>query len=278
MRFESFWYTDLVQRFGVTLRVCFTALCPVVVPKKKLLFAFLILPACGPTLAIAADSQVFFGGFAFAGSSNDASRNFPLSSVLDTLNNDGTTYLGRATREFFIQNKDKFRGINLQFDSLVRKEDSQLVLALAMTDENVSREEFGDFHKLVIQLGFELLVLDFKELQVISSQPVYLEYVDTNKKPFDDAVVRHRIQEMITGDESQLFSVLLRKANRIQTWSKNQCTLQVKRVDIGKRLCLSCRKGFAQLPMSMLKPRRSNSVPCFRTKRAWLYCHTLKIN
>jgi len=124
--------------------------------------------------------------------------------------------------------------MNLQF-GLARREDTPLVLALALTDEKVLRDEFNDFHKLVIQLGFEMLILNFKEQEVVCSQPICIEFIDASKEPFDEAAVRERMKKMIGGADSQLFAAVLAKADRIQPFSKNQATLQVRRVGIGEK-------------------------------------------
>jgi hypothetical protein len=104
-----------------------------------------------------------------------------------------------------------------------------------LTDEKVLREEFSDFHKLVIQLGFELLVLNFKDLEVVCSQPIYLEFIDAGKMAFDEVALKERMKNMIAGTDSQLFAAILEKANRIQPRSKNQSSLQVRRVGIGDK-------------------------------------------
>ena len=99
-----------------------------------------------------------------------------------------------------------------------------------MTDEKVLREEFSDFHKLVIQLGFELLILNFKDQEVVCSQPIYLEFIDAGKEAFDEPALRNHIKKMIEGDNSQLFTAVLEKADRIQPRSKNQSILQIRQV------------------------------------------------
>jgi len=99
----------------------------------------------------------------------------------------------------------------------------------------VLQEEFSDFHKLVIHLGFELLILNFKDKEVVCSQPIYLEFIDAGKQAFDDPALRERIKKMIEGDNSQLFAAVLEKADRIQPRSKNQCTLQIRKVSIGEK-------------------------------------------
>jgi len=185
--------------------------------------------------AEAANPDVFFGGFAFSGKAGDVEKSFPVASLLNVSKNDEPPFLGRVVREFFQTNKNRFHRMNLLF-GLARREDTPLVLALALTDEKVLREEFSDFHKLVIQLGFELLVLNFKEQTVVCSQPIYVEFIDAGKARFDDGAVRERMKSMIVGFDSQLFTAILAKADRIQPYSKNQATLQIRQVSIGEKV------------------------------------------
>ena len=199
------------------------------------------------TLADSSKPDVFFGGFAFCGKDGDASKNFPIASSLNQPTDDGTMYLGRVAREFFQKNKERFSRMNLQF-GVARREDTSLVLALALTDEKVLREEFSDFHKLVIQLGFEMLVLNFKDQEVVCSQPIYLEFIDAGKIAFDEPALRERIKKMIEGDNSQLFNALLEKAERIQPRSKNQSTLQIRKVTIGEKALPFLPESLRQAP------------------------------
>jgi hypothetical protein len=178
--------------------------------------------------------DVYYGGFAFCGKASDVEKSFPIASSLNTPTDDRTPFLGRVAREFFQKNGDRFSRMNLQFGS-ARREDTPLVLALALTDEKVLRDEFNDFHKLVIQLNFEILILNFKELEVVASQPICIEFIDAGKEPFDDAAVSERMKKMVEGADSQLFTAILAKAEQIQPRSKNQCTLQVRQVSIGEK-------------------------------------------
>jgi len=173
------------------------------------------------------DVRIFLGNF-------NLDNNFPISSKLNKSTNDGTPYLGRVAREFFQKNKDRFTRMNLQF-GVARREDTSLVLALALTDEKVLREEFSDFHKLVIQLGFEMLILNFKNQEVVCSQPIYLEFIDASKESFDEPALRERIKKMVEGEDSQLFTAVMEKADRIQPRSKNQTTLQIRQISIGEK-------------------------------------------
>lgn len=203
---------------------------------SKSLGLWCALSVCA-SLGVVAESitpDVFYGGFAFCGKASDVDKNFPIAASLNAPTDDGTPFLERVARELFQKNKARFSRINLQF-GLARREDTSLVLALALTDEKVLREQFSDFHKLAIQLGFEILILNFKDQEVVCSQPIYLELIDASKKAFDEAAVRERIMMMIAGDNSQLLAALLEKADRIQPRSKNQSTLQIRQVTIGEK-------------------------------------------
>jgi len=122
----------------------------------------------------------------------------------------------------------------LQF-GLARPEDTPLVMALAITDEKILREKLGSNNKLVIQLGFELLVLDFHDMTVASSRPICIELIDAAKEPFSDDEIVERIRKMTQGETSQLFVAVANKADSIRIWGKNQLTLQVGKVGIGEK-------------------------------------------
>ncbi len=200
-------------------------------------------------LAVAESTKkdVFFGGFGFCGRTGDVDNNFPISSTLNTPTDGGTPYLGQVAREFFQKNKDRFSQMNLQF-GLARSEDTSLVLALALTEEKVLREDFSVFHKLVIQLGFEMLILNFKDQEVVCSQPIYIELIDAGNESFSDSAVSERVKNMIGGGDSQLFAAILAKADRIQPRSKNQSTLQIRQVTIGEKALSFLPEKLRQIP------------------------------
>jgi len=177
---------------------------------------------------------VYFGGFAFAGNANEAPVRYPIASALNIATDDGTPLFGRKIREFFQTSSNQLTKVDLEF-GVARKEETSLVLALAMTEEQVLKEKIGDFHKLVIELGFELLVLDYRGMEVVLSQPIFIESIDAAKVPFSDERISERIQKMMVEPDSQLFKSLTGKLDHIQVRGKNQGTLQVKSVSIGEK-------------------------------------------
>jgi hypothetical protein len=192
-------------------------------------------------------SKVFCAGFAFSGNDSEVKTNYPISSMLDVGAADQCGFIQANALSFFKKNNNRFSKIDLQFGK-ARPEDTPLVLALAMTDEKVLREEFPSFHKLVVQLGFELLVLDFNQKTVEYSRPIYIELIDAAHEPFSDGQVAERVRKMIQGDDSQLFTALTDKCESTKICGKNQCTLQVRNVVIGEKALPFLLEGYKQAP------------------------------
>lgn len=186
------------------------------------------------TLEVRAATKIFYGGFAFAGSASEVAKNYPIAVSLNEPSTAGAHFFDEQSRDFFRQNASRFTDVTLSFD-IARSEDTPLVMALALSDEKILREELGGFHKLVIQLGLELLVLDFRAMEVVSSRPICIELIDARKDAFSDADIRTRMHTMVEGDQSQLFTVLRNKLAGVSVRGKNQCTLQIKTVTVGEK-------------------------------------------
>ena len=192
---------------------------------------------CATAFAVASSIEkpvVYFGGFAFAGDASTALVRYPISSQVNLPSDDGTPLIGRKVREFFQTHRDLLSRVDLEF-GVARKENTSLVLALAMTEEQILQEQIGGFHKLVVELGFELLVLDYQSMEVVSSQPIFIELVDAAREPFSDEQISERIRRMTVEPDSQLLKSLADKCDRVQIHGKNQGTLQVKEVSVGEK-------------------------------------------
>ncbi|MEI8063815.1 MAG: hypothetical protein WCH84_07110 [Verrucomicrobiota bacterium] len=194
----------------------------------------ILLFICTASWGSGIDTKVFYGGFAFAGKASEVEKNYPIAVKLNAADAQAESFFGAQARDFFKVNANSFSKIDLQF-GLARPEDTPLVLALALTDEKVLREQLGSFHKLVIQLGFELLVLDFRAMEVAVSRPIYIELIDASRVSFSDEDVVSRMRKMIEGKDSQLFSTILKKAGDFQIRGRNQSTLQIRAVSVGEK-------------------------------------------
>lgn len=161
-------------------------------------------------------------------------KNYPVAVKLNAADSQSKSFFEAQANDFFKEHALSFSKIDLQF-GLARPEDTPLVLALALTDEKVLREQFGSFHKLVIQLGFELLVLDFRTMEVVVSRPIYIELIDASRSPLHDDYVVSRMRKMIEGKSAQLFSTILEKTGDLQIRAKNQSNVQIRKVSIGEK-------------------------------------------
>lgn len=180
------------------------------------------------------NGEAVYGGFAFAGNAGDLAANYPYSSKLDRPGGAETSLFEVSLGRFFREKPETVSGVRVKF-GVIQKEDPTPVLALAMTDEKVLQETLGGLHKLVVQLGFELLTLDFREMQVVSSIPIYLELIDAQKQEFTESDITSRIANMVTGKDSQLEVALTGKMQKIRIRSKNVSTLQISSVKVGDK-------------------------------------------
>ena len=191
--------------------------------------------------------KVFYGGFAFAGRADEIGRNYPFAASLGEPSQDAAAFFESVARDFFRRRTGKTQAFALSFD-LVRPEDSPLVMVLALSDEKVLVENLGDFHKLVVQLGFDLLVLDFREMTVVSSLPISLDLIDAGPSEYSHADITKRLREMVAGDASQLLPVLEAKLSTMRIRTAQQATLQIHQVTVGEKALPFLPVEYRQMP------------------------------
>lgn len=184
----------------------------------------------GQIRACAAINNIAYGGFAFVGNVADAKEAYPYCSQLGIESFEKTTI---SVIDRMLDSKD-FRPYQLT-KGLARMDETASVMAVALMDESIFRESFGDVHKLVINLGFEILILDFKTMEVRSSIPIYLEFIDSKKEPFSDAEIVQAIRHIITENGCAFETTLTAKLSKISIRDHNAATLQVTEVVLGEK-------------------------------------------
>ena len=124
-------------------------------------------------------SYVYYRGFAFSGNYEDISLNFPYTKRLyeTTKDEDNRSIFDREFYEFFKENGDLISSFNLVMGEST-DQSSKIAMAMALTREGVSVEKIADVYKIVVNLFCNVIFLDFSNMTVISSYPVYLEYID----------------------------------------------------------------------------------------------------
>ena len=181
--------------------------------------------------------EVIWSGFAFRGRFADIGKRYPVTKGINVVDADSVGFLDKNFREFFKANQKAFRYIDFKLGQGDLDEGKTQMLALVMTEEQVLTEQLGKVHKCVVQLGFELLLLDYKggAPSVVCSQPVFIEYRDAGRAPFNPARVSAIVRKMIVGNDCQLAGVLKEKCARLRVLGKGQGTIKVRKVVVGDK-------------------------------------------
>jgi len=181
----------------------------------------------------AAKPTVAYGGFAFAGAASANAQRYPLLSEINVLTDDGTPFLSRLAREIFAEQRGAFVQVQLA-PGLVRRQSDPMVLALAATSEFVQQEQIAAGQKLVVTLGFDLVLLNFDSFEILSSQPFLLEFVHVGRgarEPFSVAAILDLIREpLLQGPRSELRQALAVRLPLVAIRERNRANLRVNPV------------------------------------------------
>lgn len=208
---------------------------------------FLILCLISKAESIDRNESIVYGGFAFAGNSNEVGDAYPYSSRFDANTKPGSSALEEVSREIIFKISPSLKSTKIIYGD-VDKNECPRVLALAMTEERVLRESIGDFYKLVVQLGFEIIVLDFTDKQVVCSLPIFIELIDAKKNEFSEQDIVDRIASMVQGTESQLGEVMSRKLAQLRIRANDARTLRVTSVTVGEKAVQFLPESMRQSP------------------------------
>ena len=179
---------------------------------------------------------MFWSGFAFRGRDADISKRYPYTKEVN-VSVVGETLFSKNFREFFKANEKAFRYVDFKFGLADADEGQTLAVALVMTEEQVLQEQLGKIHKCVVQLGFELLLLDYKgsSPSVVCSQPVFIDSIHDGRARFGKAQVTGIVRGMMIGKDSQLAVVLREQCAKFRVRGKGQGTIKVRKVTVGEK-------------------------------------------
>jgi hypothetical protein len=187
-------------------------------------------------LASATESTLFYGGFAYAGAAGATAQRYPWFSKANQSETGGGRLMDRVCREHFQSLGGKLNPrVRLKIGALAGARDIPLVFAVALGEELVLREKIGSFYKTVISLGFDLLVLDFDSLEVVSSHPFFIELIDAAPARRADDEIVSLVRGMVAGAGSLFLQGVNLNLENIRAGGKDQVTLQVRKVEIGEK-------------------------------------------
>ena len=186
----------------------------------------------------AAPPEAYWGGFAFKGSAANVGKRYPVFHRL--LTNDvgnGAIYGGDIQayfRDWFQSKSRDMTGVVLKV-GLADIEKTSLSLSFAVTEETIMVERLSSNFKVNIQLGFEVVLLDFEKLKVVSSTPILIEFRDASDKEPDDQYLAEKIASMTFGENSQLSKALESKMIQIKPMAATRgSTLRVLSTSISE--------------------------------------------
>ena len=149
--------------------------------------------------ATAAKTDVYWSGFAFDGDYAAAKDRYPNSFELSQrVDADrplldkhlGAKAQGLANRTF-----------EIVFDkgSIGPDAPSSVALAFVLDRETVSVEKIGDRYKVLVALSAQAMFFDFKEMAVVSTYPLSVNYIHSQTSPPNDDDLRRLVENMYVG-------------------------------------------------------------------------------
>ncbi len=164
-----------------------------IVPIAAIYTVFITMPAFAAPTA-------YFAGFALRGAAASSSARFPYTlALLKTLNANGIDTIDAALRNKL--NHFHSSKLNLNLNGLGNVKTGQsIAVAFVLNRETVGKGKIGDVYKLYTQLSGSVLFFDFREMSVIATYPVSVEYVDAFDKPPSPAEIQRDVHDMYFGN------------------------------------------------------------------------------
>ncbi len=183
------------------------------------------------SLANATPSDVKYAGFAFSGNYKDIPINFKYTSSLlnSTKDKDGRSIFDKEFLKFFQDNKSFINSFNLLIG---QDSNTKISMAVALTRENVSIVNIDDVYKVVVNICCNVIFLDFSDMKVVASYPLYLEYIDARKDEPNDAYVAGLLQKLYFSDDFSILKILKERLGNIVLKNTSRLSLKIMNVEI----------------------------------------------
>jgi len=203
--------------------------------------------------------DVKYAGFAFTGNFKDIPINFKYTYSLlnSTKDINGLSIFDKELLDFFKENKSSIVNFNL----LIGEEsDTKISVALAVSRENVSIVNIEDIYKIVVNLCCNLIFMDFNEMKIISSYPLYLEYIDVKKEMPTEDYKLVLIKKLYFSEDFSILRLLKERLNNLKLKKDAKLSFKVMNVYVedGVRDKLDIYKYNIEAFKSMIAQRFSN--------------------
>lgn len=195
-------------------------------------------------------ASVTFAGLAYSGDSKSVAARFPYSLRLEKALQASSAPLNKQLNAVLSQNPPRHFELNQAGLSSLKGQDQAIVLALLITGETVSAEQFGGVAKLMTQVNAQAMFFDFKTMTVLRSYPFSFAHLDLIDREPSPKEMQRRFQTVYFGDQDKpgiitRFADIVNKAalpNHVPRY------LQVAKVNLGPEARQALPSKLTQTP------------------------------
>jgi len=155
----------------------------------NLIIFFLLM--CGFSVCLAAPLPVQLAGFAFRGNSCQIEQYYPFVSEVDKEKSEKIKNI-------------QLKNIHLITDKYSNLEAPPLTLACCLDNEMVSREEYVDGYKIVIDLSAQILLFDFTSFKLIACYPFSIQLIHFSKLKPTDEIISKMIRNLLLSNKYEI--------------------------------------------------------------------------
>ena len=131
----------------------------------------------------------------------------------------------------------------------LKQGDQALMVVLVLTDEIVSSENHGSYHKTFVNLRGNLLIFDYKAQTVVRTYPLSTVLFDATPNAPSPARIGQFVEDLLVGEGSQsMLSLFARRLASAELPKDGTKTLQVKRAEVAPKALEMMPEPFRQTP------------------------------
>ena len=182
--------------------------------------------------ALATPQDVRYSGFACVGKFADIPTNFKYTSQIinSTKDKDGRSIFDKESLRFFQGHKSSLNNFNLLLSG--ESSDTKISMALALTRENVSVVNIDNVYKIVVNLGVNVVFMNFENMNITATYPLYLEYVHVMQEPPKDEDILTLLNKLYFSDDFSIFKLLEERLGNFKLKNDARLTFKIMKVDV----------------------------------------------
>ena len=195
-------------------------------------------------------AEATLAGFAFAGDFKTAPQRFPHSYRIFERHQAEKNSLSAKV----LQRSGGVRPAGFELTPAgtlvnLKQGDQALMVVLVLTDEIVSSENHGSYHKTFVNLRGNLLIFDYKAQTVVRTYPLSTVLFDATPNAPSPARIGQFVEDLLVGEGSQsMFSLFARRLASAELPKDGTKTLQVKRAEVAPKALEMMPEPFRQTP------------------------------